>query len=227
MSQQEKIIHLRNLIAQQTVAPAVRSVRAATGLASVDEALDGGLWKGGIVELVGAARSAGSSALVRALLRQFAERGRWSALVDGSDSFDPQLAGADVCASLVWFRCRDGNEAMRSADMLVRDRNLPLIVLDLRDLPDAQLRKVASAMWYRLQRSVEPTEAALLVVTPRALVPCADARLELHRSLPLAALEWEPPEVLRQTTLRVTRKRAPAALAFGAGSERNLVAEAG
>lgn len=227
MFQQDKIIHLRNLIARHTAAPVARSGQTETGIASLDDALAGGLWKGGIVELVGAARSAGSSTLVRALMREFAARGRWSALVDGSDSFDPRLAGAAMVGALAWFRCRSADEAMRSADMLARDGNLPLIVLDLRSVADAQLRRIASTVWYRLQRTVEPTDAALLVFTPRPLVPCADARVELHEALPLEALHWEPADVPRRTTLRVTRRRAPAAFGFGGGNERNLITEAG
>ncbi len=208
MSPSDKIIQLRSLIARQTAAPVARNARAETGLASVDEALDGGLWKGGMVELVGAARSSGSAALVRTLLKHFATQGRWSALIDGQDCFDPQLAGARVLSSLLWIRCREADQAMRSADLLLRDGNLPLVVLDLHGNPEAQLRKIASTTWYRLQRVIEPTAVALLVVTPRPLVPCADARLELHQSLPLSALEWNPGEVLCRSSLRVTRKRS-------------------
>ena len=64
--------------------------------------------------------------LGRALLRHATRERRWSALIDGHDQFDPQSAGSSALSGLLWIRCHTATEAMRSADLLLRDGNLPL-----------------------------------------------------------------------------------------------------
>ena len=64
--------------------------------------------------------------------------------------------------------------ALQAADLVARDANLGLVMLDLRRAPDADLRRIPGPQWYRLQRAVEPTDLALVVETPRpGHQPCA------------------------------------------------------
>ena len=203
-----KIIELQQLIQRHSSAPPARGgAHLPTGLPHLDELLDGGLPKGGILELTSEAVTSGSTSLLLAILRHAAQQGRWSALIDGHDSFDPQSAGADVLACLLWIRCRKAAEAIRSADLLLRDGNLPLIFLDLRGNPAAELRKIPDPTWYRLQRVLEPTAAAFLVLTPRAIIPCAQVRLVAQSHFGLEALDREPGDLLREVKLHVARKR--------------------
>src|SRR5436190_10037954 len=126
MSQAGKIIELRALIQRHSCAPAARrDEQLATGVSQLDALLDGGFCKGGIVELVSERWSCGGTSLLLTILRHAALEQRWSALIDGSDSFDPQSAGPQVLANLLWIRCRTAADAMRSADLLLRDGNLP------------------------------------------------------------------------------------------------------
>jgi len=209
MAQNPKIIQLRELIQRHLSAPPMRPLaRLETGVAVLDEPLDGGLPKGGFVEIVSAAPSAGGSSLLLNVLRQAAAQSRWSALIDGRDAFDPASAGEGVLAGLLWIRCRTAIEAMRSADLLLRDGNLPLAVLDLRDNLDAELRRIPDPQWYRLQRALEPTATAALVFTPRAMIPCAQMRLLLTSRLGLDALELEQDAIIRTLRLELTRQRA-------------------
>ena len=203
-----KIIELQALIQRHLSAPTPRhDQRWATGVSALDAALDGGLKKGTIVECVSRRLSTGGTSLLHAVLRNAAEEGRWSALIDGNDSFDPQTAGAVVLSSLLWIRCQQVDKAIRSADLLLRDGNLPLIFLDLRSNSAAELRKVADTTWYRLQRAIEPTAATLLALTPHPLIASAHVRLGIDARFDLSALARDPEENLGATQLQLLRKR--------------------
>jgi hypothetical protein len=209
MAQNPKIIQLRDLIQRHLSAPSCHpAARLETGVTILDEVLAGGLPKGGFVEIVTTAPGSGGSSLLFSLLRQAAGQHRWSALIDGCDAFDPASAGEAVLAGLLWIRCRTAAEAMRSADLLLRDGNLPLVVLDLRDNPNTELRRIPDPQWYRLQRALEPTATAALAFTPRAMIPCAQARLLLTSHLGLDALECEQDAIVRTLRLELTRQRA-------------------
>ncbi len=217
-----KIIQLRELISRHAPAPRPQpSGRTATGVVCFDRALDGGLGKGAIVELMADRASSGVSTLLCSVLSAAAHAGRWSALIDGGDTFNPKQACKAALARLLWMRCRSANEALRCADFLVRDGNLSLVCLDLRANADAEVRRIASTAWYRLQRAIEPTAAALLVLTPRPLVPCADVRLEMATPLSLETLDAGPAEWLEHAELRIARRRSAARF------DANQLAEAG
>ncbi len=215
-----KIIQLRELLAAQFPSAAVRrGAQWATGIAPLDAALGGGLWKGGIVELVAEQPSSGASSLLRGVLAGAATSGLWAGLIDGCDAFDPQSLGPAL-ARLLWLRCHHAAEAIQSADLLLRDGNLPLVCLDLHGNPAAELRRITGPTWYRLQRMIEPTAIAFLALTPFALVPCADVRLLLQTRFSLPALEEDPAALWDRLTLHVARQRqveregeAPALLA--------------
>src|SRR4030095_14707706 len=103
-------------------------------------------------------------------LRQAHELGQWLVLVDGQDCFDPTCLEPEILSRLLWVRCVDIAEALKATDLLARDENLPMIVLDLRLNPAAQLRKIPATAWYRFQRLIEHRAATLLVFTPQPLV---------------------------------------------------------
>jgi hypothetical protein len=207
MAQNGKIIQLQALIQRHLSAPVPRpEARLETGT-MLDELLDGGLLKGGIVELVSAAPGSGASSLLLALLRHATRERHWSALIDGHDQFDPQSAGPSALSGLLWIRCRTAAEAMRSADLLLRDGNLPLVILDVRGNSAAELRRLPDPHWYRLQRALEPAATAFLALTPRAMIPCAHARLLLQSHLGLEALETEQEAIVRTLHLELTRQR--------------------
>src|SRR5204862_1713111 len=122
--------------------------------------------RGGLAELVGAGPGSGSAQVVHALLRRVAHAGEYLALVDGADSFDVDAAEPTTLTRLLWVRCQKAEEALKAADLLLRDRNFPLLVLDLQLNPQAQLRKIPSSVWHRFRRLLEQNGATVLVVTP-------------------------------------------------------------
>ena len=124
---------LRALLAGRFPEKARRSDHGVpTGVPAVDDALGGGLPAGRLTELVSAAPSSGGqTVLARLLVATRAARVR-VALVDGADGFAPEAVPADALRHLVWVRGRDLADAMAAADLLVRDGNYAVLVLDLR-----------------------------------------------------------------------------------------------
>lgn len=208
-----KLSSLRQLLAERFPQAARNDARVlATGVPAIDAAL-GGLPCGALTEVVCAAPSCGGQLLLGELLHATRrERGR-VALVDGHDSFDPQSWPEDWLRHLVWARCRDTAMALRAADILTRDANLQLVMIDLRRAPAVELRRTPASFWYRLQRSAEPSDLALVVFTPRAQVPSARLRLQLERSHAFAALETERPQLAAALTPVIQRQRLVAASA--------------
>jgi len=151
-----------------------------TGVPAIDAALGGGLPAGRLTELVsGAPSSGGQTVFTRLLISTRAARQR-VALVDAADGFAPEAVPADALRHLVWVRSRSLGAALAAADVLVRDGNYAVIVLDLRGIAERALRRAPAAGWYRLHRAAEGGAAAVLVQTPCELVPAAPWRLILR-----------------------------------------------
>jgi hypothetical protein len=151
-----------------------------TGVTGLDEALGGGLPTGKLTELVSEAPSSGGQlVLARLLVATRAARQR-IALVDGADGFAPEALPADALCHLVWVRARRLEEALAAADVLVRDGNYAVVVLDLRGIAERVLRRTPAPAWHRLHRAAESRPAAVLVQTPFPLVPAVAWRLALR-----------------------------------------------
>jgi hypothetical protein len=192
MGASSKIIDLRHLLAErfpQTVA--VPAFRLSTGLPLIDDTIGGGLPKGAITELSSPNISAGSALLICALLQTAHREGRFLALVDGRDSFDPAPLGNARLGNLLWIRCGKALEAIQAADFLLRDANFPLVVLDLVLNAADELRKIPQTSWYRLQRLVEATPTAFLVLTRTSMISSAQLKLSLDNAWRLADLEHD------------------------------------
>lgn len=180
-----------------------------TGLPAIDERI-GGLPAGMLTEIVGAVPSCGGELLIGELLRRTRETQGRVALVDGHDSFDPQSWPEDWLRHLVWVRCEETALALQAADVLARDANFQLLIVDVRLAPLARLRRTPASFWYRLQRAVEPSDLALVVLTPRALVPSAGLRFQLNRSYGLEALEQTRPDLAAALAPVMQRQRLTA-----------------
>jgi hypothetical protein len=168
--------------------------RRSTGLRSLDHALGGGLLTGEITELVGS--SSGSAQVIHALLTQTAADGRFIALVDGIDSLDADAVRQEVLQHLLWVRCTDADEALKATDLLLRDRNFPLVVLDLKMNPVAQLRRIPNTTWYRLSRLLEASGATVLAVTPTPTISGVAVRVQVSARLDLST--WTGGDVRRE-----------------------------
>lgn len=223
MAANAKVIDLRRLLAERAPKarfglPAPRPAGVVpTGAPGLDAALEGGLPVGATAELVGDGAGSGSAQALHALLRQAAADGRFAALVDGADSFDADAAEELVLARLLWVRCRHAAEALQAADLLLRDRNFPLVALDLKLNPAAELRRIGAPAWRRLARLQEQHRTTLLVITPQPMVSGAAVRIWATARLQLDALD-DPPEALAAQLTFTIERRAGAAGARAAGS---------
>jgi hypothetical protein len=199
-----KIIDLRNLLAERfTSATSPSRGELITGIDVLDR--NGGLAKSSITELTSPQPSAGSAFLIHCLLK-VAERDRFFlALVDGRDSFDVEIAGAKALAHLLWIRCETAADAMKAADLLLRDGNFPLVILDLILNPAEELRRIPATSWYRLQRLVEASPTAFLVMSRHNLVPSARTKLVLENQWRLEDLQND--DALARVRLRIRRSQ--------------------
>ena len=206
-----RLAALRHLLAERFPSvPRATGRVLPTGIPAIDDTT-GGLPLGAITEIVCAAPSCGGQLLFGQLLATTRATRTRVALIDGTDSFDPASFPADLLAHLLWARCTTTTAALHAADLLARDANLGLVVLDLRHAPDADLRRTPSTHWYRLQRAVESTDLALAVETPRACVPSAQVRFALNNLHPLAALDRPRPALTAELAPLLQRQRLHAA----------------
>ena len=165
-----------------------------TGVRAIDEALGGGLPAGRLTELVAAAPGRGGQLVLAQLLATTRAARQRVALIDGADAFAPESVPPDALRHLVWVRCRTLEQALGAADLLVRDGNYAVTVLDLCGCLERALRRTPATLWHRLHRAAE-NGGAVLVKTPRPLVPAVPWRLVLQtppgpmdRRLPQEAL---------------------------------------
>jgi hypothetical protein len=178
------VVDLRNLLAerfpQTQLSP---GARLSTGLPFFDHATGGGLPKSAITELISPNQSGGSASLISALLHAAHRNRYFLALVDGQDSFDPSALGGvgnSRLRNLLWVRCRKALEAIKAADLLLRDGNFPLVIVDLVLNPRAETNKIPQTSWYRLQRLVEAASTACLVMTRQSISSSAQLKIVLE-----------------------------------------------
>ena len=189
------IVDLRKLLTERFPQPFTPPApRLATGLPAIDKAIGGGFPKSAITELSSPQVSAGSALLLHALLQNAQRAGYFFALVDGRDSFDPSALGGlgnRRLRNLLWVRCTKALDAVKAADLLLRDGNFPLVVLDLVLNASDELRKIPQTSWYRLQRLVETAPTAFLVLTRASIISSAQLKLSLDNAWTLADLEQD------------------------------------
>lgn len=166
-----KITELRALLAEKF--PRTAACRSGIVLPAGNGLPD--LRSGIVTEVTG---SPGSGALfLDALITAAQGSGSLVALVDGSGSFDVTAMQGQP-GRLLWVLCGGAAIAIKAADLLLRDGNLPLVVLDLQLNRD--LRRIPATTWYRFQRIIEPSAAAFVVLTPHPMVGSAAERFELR-----------------------------------------------
>ena len=154
-------------------------VVAATDVASLDALLLGGLPRGQLSDVVGG-RSSGRTSVALQMLAAATARGEYVALIDALDMLDvvsAAEAGVDF-DRLLWIRghvvinpglCRDMNQravvqAIKALTLVLQAGNFGLVVLDLADAPGNALRRLPFTTWLRLQRILEGSQTACVLV---------------------------------------------------------------
>ncbi|MBK8475930.1 MAG: hypothetical protein IPL39_06345 [Opitutaceae bacterium] len=173
------VADLRQLLAARFPGKAGKSAGCVpTGVPAIDEALGGGLPAGRLTELVAAGAGSGGQSVLAQLLQTTRAGRQRVALIDGAETFAPEAVVPDSLQHLVWVRCGTVVQALSAADMLVRDGNYAVVVVDLCGCAQRELRRTPATVWHRLHRAAQ-SGGAVLVKTPYPLVPAVTWRLVL------------------------------------------------
>jgi hypothetical protein len=144
--------------------------------------------------------SSGNTAILFSLLAQISRNGHCCALVDASDCFDPasaETAGVDL-SRLLWARCgtrslwagsggrsrlKPLEQAFKAADILLQNGGFGMIVVDLGNIEERDIRKVPHTTWFRFARVVEKKPVALFFLTNYP-VSCPGLKLKVKSGIP-------------------------------------------
>ncbi len=152
---------------------------APSGISALDARLGGGFPRGQLSELVGP-RSSGRTSLLLQMMAAATARGELVALVDALDMLDVEsavAAGVDL-NRLLWIRghlvtnqglCRELNQraieqAIRAFTLVLQAGNFGLVVFDVAEAPADAVRRLPFTTWLRLQRMVEGSQTACVLV---------------------------------------------------------------
>jgi hypothetical protein len=202
----EKILQLRQLMAERFGhADLPHDESCETGFRALDEV---GIPKGALTEIVSSpATGPGGGLLLYGLLHAFLQKGKRSILIDGRNAFAPKGLPQVELNRLLWMRCREAWEAIKGADLAVRDGNVPLVILLLTLNPVAELRRIPPNTWHRLQMLAEKSAVTLLVFTPQAQIGNARLRLSVGGAFPLETLHHLRNELLPFLHIQIERRR--------------------
>jgi len=168
-------------------------ITASAGIAALDQ-LAGGLPRGCLTEIFGE-RSSGGTSLLQAALAARTANAEVCALVDAQDSFDPggaQMAGVAL-QRLLWVRCRNVDQTLRSVDLLLHGGGFGLVAVDLSGAPARLVRQIPLSFWFRLRRTVENTSTILLVLSRESNAKtCASLVLRMEREFASWSLQGCP-----------------------------------
>jgi hypothetical protein len=183
----EKILLLRQLLADRFGGSELSEEEVyATGLPALDEVA---VPRGALTEIVSShSARPGGALLFYGLLHAAIQKGERVALVDVKCAFDPKGLPQAELDRLLWMRCRNAWEAIKVADLTVRDGNIPLVILLLTLNAADELRRIPATAWHRLQMLAEKSAATLIVFTPQAQIGCARLRLLVSGAFPLEKL---------------------------------------
>jgi hypothetical protein len=199
------LVELRKLLAGKYPEEAPRRPGVLeTGLSAVDQ-LEGGLRLGALTEISGS--PAGNSLLLHALLVLLRRQKRLGALIDCGSFFDPDSFHPASLRRLLWVQCTTPAIAVKAADLLLRDSNLCLLLLDLQDAGPRELRRVPASTWHRFQRLVEPSNTALLVFTRQPMIESAAVRIAAGWSWDFSKLTTRRRQLLSTLAARVFPRR--------------------
>jgi hypothetical protein len=175
----ESLLHTKKLDRTLTHGPRPGLEYASTGHAALDARLHGGVPRGQVSELIGP-RSSGRTSLLFQMLAAATRRGELVALVDALDMFDVESAvdaGIDL-NRVLWIRgfvvpnpglCRDLNQralvqAIRAFTLVLQAGQFGLVAFDAGEAPADTIRRLPFTTWLRVQRMVEGTQTACLLV---------------------------------------------------------------
>ena len=149
----------------------------------VDACLRGGLPRGQLSEFSGPG-SCGRMTLLLQLMSAATQRGEIVALIDTCDRLDvasAAAAGVDL-DRLLWIRGLETGDrgletavdrALKSLNLVLQAGGFSLVAIDLADVPPVRLRQIPFTTWPRVQRVIEGSDTACVLLTPEPLARSA------------------------------------------------------
>jgi RecA/RadA recombinase len=205
MAVSPKVIELRRILAerypQQT---ATRSSSLPTGWSPLDSLLGGGLPKGAITQLLIPNISSGGAIVLHEIIATMHDASQYVALIDSKDCFEP---AAEDQPLLLWVRCHNVLQALKATDLILRDGNLSLVILDFKESLDKELRKVSESTWYRFQRIIEENRNALLTITRHPIVTNAQVTVSTTHQLCMDDLSTQRTDFIHCISLEIIHSR--------------------
>ena len=199
---------LRALVAEKfPQSPRRQEGRLPIGCKAFDQ--KGGFLRGAVTEVCGSI--AGGVLLLAAVVNTAMRDGFFVGLIDAANSFEPSDWTDEHLSRILWVMCGAAGPAIKAADILLRDGNLPVVILDLQMLPMSQLQCIPASTWHRFQRVIEPTATVLTVMTPQPVVEGAAARMAIRTDLTLDAMHLPRPALWEHLDVQVF-ERSTAAL---------------
>ncbi len=194
------ITDIRELLRTRFPLAQADEVKPVAGVQTGVECLDQmGMQAGRLHEIVCHGRGAGAGLILSTLLDFCGQDVKQPvALVDGADVFNPRDVSTETRERLLWLRCRDAGQAVKGADLLLRDGNMPRVLMDLILCPDVGVRRIPAQVWHRLRMLAEKSGALCCVFTAFQTVPCARSRLVLKLPHGLEALDRPRAELAAQ-----------------------------
>lgn len=179
---------------------------AALGTDILDRALSGGLPRGQVSEVVGPSSSGRTSVAWAALAAatQRGESVALIDTFDRFDPPTAHACGLDL-SRLLWVRGqaisktsaavdpawlpgvravsgpgtfleRVIDRAIKALNLVVQSRVCTLVVIDLVDVPAAALRRLPAATWFRIERAIEGSDTAVLILAAQSMARSSGGR---------------------------------------------------
>ena len=152
---------------------------APTDISALDACLRGGLPRGELSELAGPV-SSGRTTFLLTLVAAATRRGEIAAVIDTFDQLDVAsaiAAGVDL-DRLLWVRGDTGvrgaalveravDRALKALNLVLQAGGFGVVALDFADVPLLALKRIPFTTWPRIQRIVEGSDTACVLVVPQ------------------------------------------------------------
>jgi hypothetical protein len=179
-------LHVESALAGRVAAPfrfqEPQPITVSAGIPALDH-VAGGLPRGCLTEIFGEI-SSGITSLLQSALAERTKNSEVCAVVDAQDSFDPGCAQSAGVAlqQLLWVRCRNVDQALRSVDLLLHGGGFGLVAVDLSGAPIRLVRQIPLSFWFRLRRTVKNSSTILLILSRESNAKsCASLVLRMER----------------------------------------------
>ena len=149
-------------------------------VAAIDRCLQGGVPRGHLSEIAGPS-SSGRTTLLLHLMAAATQRGEIVALVDTLDRLDvasAAAAGIDL-DRLLWIRGESAanalgpaervERALKALNLVLQAGGFGVVAIDLADVPASTLKPIPFTTWMRVQRVIEGSDTACLIVASEPL----------------------------------------------------------